>query len=447
MALSDFVLPVLLGITAIVAQNAHKELKWPFIDELFHLRQCAAYCAHSFHVWDHKITTPPGLYILGTWWHHLLKAIGVPNSCGATALRLLNLFGGIVVLPLMLSMIPTDNFWRVNIVSLPLLYTYCFLFYTDVWSTILVILPLVIVTRHRSVKGAVYANIVGFASLWLRQTNIVWLAFAAVVLIDRRKHLATPFWKQVPKFITQCFRDWLLLVPFAVNAFLFAAFVYYNGGITFGDKDNHQMTLHLVQLFYCASFLTFFFVPIWISPSTIRAYVKFTLAGRKRLNILFTLASYLLIYYIVKHYTVVHPFLLADNRHYTFYIYRKILSHPSAVYVTVPFYHFSLWVTIHLLAKLHKSSMLSLHPISIIALVGAAAATLVPSPLFEPRYYIVPLVTLRIFIRPGNELLARSQIHMLEFLWYLTINSVFFVIFFNYRFTWFSEPGIQRIIW
>ena len=34
------------------------------------------------------------------------------------------------------------NFWSINIISQPLLFTYYFLFYTDVWSTILIILSL-----------------------------------------------------------------------------------------------------------------------------------------------------------------------------------------------------------------------------------------------------------------------------------------------------------------
>lgn len=447
MALENLVLPIFAGLTWLIAQTAHQELKWPFIDEIFHLRQCATYCAHQFSKWDNKITTPPGLYLLGTWYHHFLSAIGIQDSCGATALRSLNLLGGVVALPLALSLVPTNNFWKVNVISLPLLYTYYFLFYTDVWSTILVVLPLLTVLKHRYLKGAVYANLAGFASLWLRQTNIVWILFVGVVLIDKRKQKATSFYQQIHNFVVQCFRDWVILIPFAVNAFLFVAFVYVNGGITFGDKENHQITLHLVQVFYCAAFITFFTLPVWLSVKTLKKYVQFTVTGRKGLNLLLTIASFVAINHIIKHYTVVHPFLLADNRHYTFYIYRKILSKPWANLVTVPAYHFSSWVIIHSLQELYHSSMLSLHPLSIIALVLSATATLIPSPLFEPRYYIVPLVILRIFMVPQNERLSRTASHTLEFVWYLTINALFFVVFFTYKFSWLTEPGVQRIIW
>lgn len=447
MALSALALPLFGALTAIIAQETHQRLKWPFIDEFFHLRQCATYCAHDFSKWDNKITTPPGLYLLGTGYHHLLSILGVSDSCEATALRSLNLVGGIVALPLALSMVRTDNFWKVNVVLLPLLYTYYFLFYTDVWSTVLVVLPLLTVLKYRSLKGAVLANLAAFASLWFRQTNIVWIAFVAVVLIDRRKAKSSSFIDHVSNFIVQCFKDWLLLVPFAVNTGLFVAFVFYNGGVTFGDKENHQMSLHLVQVFYCAAFITIFTTPLWLLPKTIKKYFHFAVTGRKGLNLLLLAVLFMALHHIIKHYTVVHPFLLADNRHYTFYIYRKILSKPMANVITIPAYHFSSWVIVHLLSELFHKSMLALYPVSIMALIASTVAVLVPSPLFEPRYYIVPLVLVRIFIVPQNERLTRTASHSLEFVWYLMINALFFIIFFTYEFSWLTERGVQRIIW
>lgn len=344
-------------------------------------------------------------------------------------------------------MVRTDNFWKVNVVLLPLLYTYYFLFYTDVWSTVLVVLPLLTVLKYRSLKGAVLANLAAFASLWFRQTNIVWIAFVAVVLIDRRKAKSSSFIDHVSTFIVQCFKDWLLLVPFAVNTGLFVAFVFYNGGVTFGDKENHQMSLHLVQVFYCAAFITIFTTPLWLLPKTIKKYFHFAVTGRKGLNLLLLAVLFMALHHIIKHYTVVHPFLLADNRHYTFYIYRKILSKPMANVITIPAYHFSSWVIVHLLSELFHKSMLALYPVSIMALIASTVAVLVPSPLFEPRYYIVPLVLVRIFIVPQNERLTRTASHSLEFVWYLMINALFFIIFFTYEFSWLTERGVQRIIW
>lgn len=442
--LPALVLPIFLAMTATIAQQVHLHVKHPFIDEFFHLRQNTVYCAHNFSKWDNKITTPPGLYLLGTAYFHILKLLGVSNPCGATALRSLNLLGGAVVLPLVLSIVRSNNFWLVNIVSLPLLYTYYFLFYTDVWSSVLVVAALLFVVKYPNGKGAILSNLVGFASLWFRQTNIVWVAFAGILLIDSRRLANSNMFSDLTLFVTQAACDWLLMIPYALNAALFAAFIAYNGGITFGDKENHQMSIHLVQIFYCAAFVAFFTFPIWFSYKTIRNYVSFAFTNGFGLNFLLTAASYALIHYIIKNFTVVHPFLLADNRHYTFYIYRKILARKHTEFLLVPAYHFCCWLAVYVLNESRKSA-LSMKPMGILGFVAMTALTLIPSPLFEPRYYIVPLVVFRIFVRPMSTNLTRS--HLYEFLWYLLINAVVFIVFFNYEFTWATELEFQRIIW
>lgn len=444
MDLPSLVIPIFLVLTASIAQNVRLNVKLPYIDEIFHLRQGAVYCAHKFSQWDDKITTPPGLYVLGTLYYHVLRAFKVPDACGATALRSLNLLGGIVVLPLVLSMVQTNNFWKVNVVSLPLLYTYYFLFYTDVWSTVLVVASVVVVIKYPTKRGSLYSNLIGFCSLWFRQTNIVWLGFAAVMLIDSRRKRASSFALDIKQFVLQACSDWNLLVPYGVNAAVFVAAVKYNGGITFGDKENHQMSIHLAQVLYCSAFLAFFTLPLWLSYKTIKLYSEFAFTNNFGLNSAGTALLYWIIHMVIKNFTIVHPFLLADNRHYTFYLYRKILSRPHAEYVLVPVYHFCCWLILFLLKDSHKSS-LSMKTTGIAAFVGATVITLVPSPLFEPRYYIVPLVLFRIFIRPKSDNVTQN--HLYEFLWLLFVNSIVFTVFFTYEFTWLTEPGIQRIIW
>lgn len=442
MDLQLLAVPIFLAATAIIAQKVHQVVRKPFIDELFHLRQAAVYCKHDFFHWDDKITTPPGLYALGAAYHHVLRAFGVPDPCGYTALRSLNLLGGVIVLPAVLSMVRTRNYWRVNVAFLPLLYTYYFLFYTDVWSALLVLASVLAVLRWPTMYGALVSNVLGFTSLWFRQTNIIWIAFAAVVLVDKRKRNYSSFWRSAQLFVIQSLSDWPLLAPYAANGLLFISFVKWNGGITFGDKENHQVSIHLVQVFYCFAFLAFFTLPLWLSVSTLRKYLKYAVSGHSGLNVVATALSFAAINYIIDNFTVVHPFLLADNRHYTFYLYRRILSRKHAKVVLLPVYHFCTWVVFHLLAQTRQVSKLSMSPVVAIAFMGAIIATLVPSPLFEPRYYIVPLLILRIFTSARN-----VKIHLYEFLWYLFINAVVFIVFFEYEFSWFSEAGVQRIIW
>lgn len=449
---------VFVVFCAIAFQYVLKKVPEPFIDEIFHLTQCQKYCAYKFNEWDNKITTPPGLYILGLAYTRAIQLVTLDNihslfeACTNDILRSVNLVGGLVVLPLSLQVLDTDNFWTVNIMALPLLVSYYFLFYTDVWATILVVIALVLVVQKPlGLITSVYTSaIVAFTSLWFRQTNILWVAFILAILIDKRckRRANDSFILEVITFISQTFKDWLLVVPFILVILLFAAFVVYNGGITLGDKENHTLNLHVVQVFYCMVFIVGFTWPVWLSTKTIKDYLKFTLGGAIPLS--FTLISFYSIKYIIANFTVVHPFLLADNRHYTFYIWRKILNQKYSWVAMVPIYHFCTWTVISSLIRgpsMGKSS-LKLSPITIIAFVIVVIATIIPSPLFEPRYYILPLVIFRMFIGPVqcNTFTTRTR-HVTEFIWSMLINVLTITVFLSYEFKWPTENSVQRIIW
>lgn len=435
-------------------------VKDPFIDEIFHLRQCQTYCALRFDIWDHKITTPPGLYILGMVYAEVVKRItftseSLVSVCeNMNVLRSANLFGGLVVLPLIVQGLvekEKPQFWAVNIVAMPLLFTYYFLFYTDIWASILIVASLALVVKQPLglITSSYISGIIAFASLWFRQTNIIWIAFIASLLVDKRRrehHNDMGFVQNGINFIRQAVKDWVAVLPFISNIILFAIFVKYNEGITFGDKENHKLNLHIVQVFYCFTFMSMFTWPVWLSIRLIKRYIHFTILGNYGLNTIFTIGSGILIKFIIDNYTVVHPFLLADNRHYTFYIWKRILNREYSNIFMIPIYHFCTWNIIDSLSH----NIGGLTPITIITFIGGIFITIIPSPLFEPRYYIVPLLIYRLYVRPTKEKVFGISIsrHALEFFWFIMVDVAITVIFLGYEFTWFSEPGkIQRIVW
>ena len=87
----------------------------------------------------------------------------------------------------------------------------------------------------------------------------------------------------------------------------------------------------------------------------------------------------------MENFTIVHPFLLADNRHYAFYIYKRLLSQSYLKPLILMAYHFS---SFQIISSLIKGGQLSF--IGIFSYLIAVGLTLIPSPLFEPRYYITP---------------------------------------------------------
>lgn len=110
---------------------------------------------------------------------------------------------------------------------------------------------------------------------------------------------------------------------------------------------------------------------------------------------------------IVHYNTIVHPFTLADNRHYMFYIFRILLRHPLIRYLAVPIYLIPAWACLIALGISPVCNMPSNKPISprekaeriqftstrvsfsLIWLI-TTALSLCTAPLVEPRYLIVP---------------------------------------------------------
>ncbi|KAI3332547.1 DIE2/ALG10 family-domain-containing protein [Ustulina deusta] len=240
-------------------------------------------------------------------------------------------------------------------------------------------------TKQPSFLNDVYSLVLGITALTFRQTNIFWVVvyMGGLEVIHAIKAL-NPEPVETPTFQTPSeqirFYAWRYSVgdihdvslslgqpidiilcvisigiaatcnlPTVLRRFLwphgvvfaaFVAFVAWNGGVVLGDKSNHVATLHLAQLLYIWPFFTFFSVPLFIPQllnSAITVYRELTSHMRQHssagfLNRVFSvrlaitalvscgaLAVALL---IVRFNTIVHPFTLADNRHYVFYVFR-----------------------------------------------------------------------------------------------------------------------------
>lgn len=434
---------------------------YPFIDEIFHVQQAQAYCDGDWQYWNSKITTPPGLYWLGALYDNL-----VDSTCSLDELRSLNLLGGVVLAALAYYLrrrVHNAGFSTFSILMNPLLSIYYSLFYTDVWSAVLTIGGYCIATVRpfkKDIMNAALSAMLGFVSITFRQTNIVWTAFSMVALLDsiaKDQNLYTGDFNQDMKALAHLAVSRIgLLVPYMLVAAAFGFFVYSNGGITLGDKTNHMITFHAMQPFYCATFITGFTLPLWFSFKIIEDYIKDNLLSKKGL---FWNAIWIpLIGLTIKNFTVIHPLLLADNRHYVFYLVRRfIMRTENARYELIPIYHFScyvVWKFIKQSFSEYSSSNSSLA--MFFALICSTALTLVPSPLLEPRYFIIPFLFFRMMINPSFDPIINVEwlrkhntaIRLvLEGIWIWMWTQAVYVIFIRYTFPWDSEIHPQRVIW
>ena len=180
----------------------------------------------------------------------------------------------------------------------------------------------------------------------------------------------------------------------------------------------------------------------------------------------------------VQYNTIVHPFTLADNRHYVFYVFRILLRHPSIKIVAVPVYFFSAWAT---LASMGASKPeVDAQPkgekeaagqqategrdsfgLSFVLIwLLSSALSLITAPLVEPRYFIIPWVIWRLHVpqispkhdrslKGGFNWFPHTDLRLyIETLWYMIINITTGYMFLYRGFEWKQEPDhVQRFMW
>lgn len=437
----------------------------PYLDEIFHIPQTLQYYNGNWKHWDPKITTPPGLYGLGAAYCQVTKFlnpyigpyidpyIDVDGECSVASLRFLNLIGVTIVVPLAVKLMGKSTSTATAVSTFPLLAFFGLLYYTDVWSTAAILISLALVPGYKSKNGAnenpanglrhVLSALVALAAVFFRQTNVVWAAVVAVYAASPRKVTTRlSVMEDFVHLIQRLIASPSVVIPFGLIGALFAAFVFHNGSIALGDKSNHVAGVNIPQLLYFSLFFGFFSWPLWLTPTFIRRYIQYNFGSAIRV------VGYLLglgaIATAIDRFTIVHPFLLADNRHYTFYLWRRLIAPvwgPSFVqtygkFALVPVYHVLVWT---FLTTLFYASTASFALST--AVLGATVLTLVPSPLFEPRYYIVPYTMWRL-------LQQRPSKHKewLEWAWYMTINVGTVLVFVKYEFEW-PGQGMMRFMW
>lgn len=397
------------------------------MDEPFHVPQAQAYCAGDFGYWDPKITTPLGLYIVSV----ILKRFFIVK-CSLPTLRLTPLLF-LLLLPLILTRLvafhkrqhppgwlnPTPE--AVILAMHPLVFFYGFLYYTDVPSLFMVVTTIVLAQEERHWLAA----LTGALSCTFRQTNIIWVMYAyAASQLTYLRYRRTgvrlydpPVGEATMTSLPQAVLSLLSLLPDFVPAFLpyafvlagFGAFLVWNGGIVLGDKSNHTPALHVPQLYYLLAAATVFSWPVLLRVRDLPRKVWHRMFGSVA-RILCTTTLCAIICVTINLYTIHHPFLLADNRHYTFYLWRRvILVHPVVKYLLAPAYlamGWTWWVAVGD-SEVMGGTEASLLQTILIPL--AAAPTLLPAPLLEPRYFVVPLVLARALLVGLGEGVAPGQ--------------------------------------
>ncbi|XP_013164154.1 PREDICTED: putative Dol-P-Glc:Glc(2)Man(9)GlcNAc(2)-PP-Dol alpha-1,2-glucosyltransferase [Papilio xuthus] len=444
------------------------------IDELYHLPQGMLYCEGNFSYWDPKITTLPGLYLISS-------VISPFFSCNTYNLRYVNLLASCINLMLFSSLLlyiygkNLENplkivLQAVNLTILPPLYFFSHIYYTDTLS-MMFLLTYTRLCIGNSNKFLIF--IFGLSCVMMRQTNIAWIFMIFLhrnldVFIKSSRVYGNQFLNKLKlkknSLISQeidrtklkryyNFNDLYIAVKYHFNTYLstffklltfsdfifigtqlfililFILFVIYNNGIVIGDKMAHKASINIPQMLYFLLFYGLFGLPYVMMKLKSTVNMLF---GNKIIVLLFGLIFAL----VVNYNTVVHSYLLADNRHYIFYIWNRWFGkYEFAKFATIPIYIFLLFSLYDNLKDQNCISFLLPYFIS-------TFVVLVLQKMIEVRYFLVPYIILRLrFVR------SSYKIVLMEFLWYIILNVVTFYIFFTKEVYWKDFDYAQRIIW
>lgn len=227
------------------------------------------------------------------------------------------------------------------------------------------------------------------------------------------------------KFIIQMTKD---LAFYLTISLAFVAFLIINRGIVLGDRKAHTPVIHLPQLFYFSIFFAGFAWP-YVLPN-LKNFIQIIRKHWVMTSFIFALMTI-----IVYNNTLVHPYVLADNRHYIFYIWNKIMGKYAVVkYLLIPVYGFSMYNLFISFQDLRfLSKLIYLFCISVV---------LIPQLLLEPRYFVIPYILVRLNM-PEPKLWQISS----ELATCLVVNFIQFYIFVTKTFYWTDAEGPQRISW
>jgi alpha-1,2-glucosyltransferase len=318
-----------------------------YMDEIFHVPQSQTYCQGRFNEWNNKITTFPGLYFTALGYvraiakgqqvwsgaNGALTTSGGPADsasiidtvCTLPILRSLNILYGTLCIPLFFLILrklhpslvdrPGALFAATVQLSLfPLFFFFHFLFYTDGAS---VFWTLAAYLAHLS-RCRFMSSTLGFVSILMRQTNVVWIGFMLLTDImdawtrndpdvfgedrniqslttgssktvadgEKEDKLATTrvlyhptSWSSFPRtlvyFVFSSLRALPTLILHHFGMILlciaFVLFFILNGNsIVVGDRTHHTLSLHFPQVLYFILFSVGCTLPNWFGVQKIK---------------------------------------------------------------------------------------------------------------------------------------------------------------------------------
>lgn len=255
----------------------------------------------------------------------------------------------------------------------PLIFPFFFLIYTDLYAMLYVFLSLWAALNQRLWLSGIF----GILSILVRQNNIIWITFIAV-LAYFQNYYPQYQWIDVKRWFSKFFF-------FFLTAILFILFIFWNKGPILGDKSHHFVTLTGSNIFF--SLFLFFFLFL---PQNLKNLPKIV-AFLKQNKIMWLILIELFLVYCL-FFNANHPYNRFGRFIRTWMMLIMTASFPNKILSFLPIAYsiLSLCVT-----PFHRPSFYLVYPFSVLFLL--------PFAFVEIRYSFIPFSLFLLFKEKDSE--------------------------------------------
>jgi alpha-1,2-glucosyltransferase len=253
----------------------------------------------------------------------------------------------------------------------------------------------------------------------VRQNNIIWIniyilhSVIEVVLTHRLIDLIPGIVQKIKSEVHVVILDVLFIIFLVKNDF----------SVVLGDRSSHSMVVHLAQINHLLIFFLFFFP--WLNTKLLDLFKRQFWNSNNiiRLTVIFSIVSSIM--FIFNQYSYTHDFLLADNRHYSFYYFSKIYNNTTLRNLLLSYTSLITSLVINDNPNLLKSTYIH-------SWLICTTLVLVPAKLFEFRYLTLPMLTFVLIIHsnyPSWRDLYERLVNKYNVAWMILVNAVTIVVF------------------
>lgn len=297
------------------------------------------------------------------------------------------------------------NIALLTIITIPIIFPFIPLVYTDVLAVSLILLSYIAGLRGKTKTSSIAILLATLC----RQPSISWIVPLIVLIYTKEKKIIS-------------------IVPHISILLGFGLFTIINKGIAVGDKTSHTVGLHLSNLWFFG--FIFFVTTIGYFYKTIVVYIKLYIQKNKSIvTHILALLSLLSLFVIFNHtYEITHKY---NTSRYGWFLRNRLLSLTTTItWANIIFGIISISGIFMFLSTVYsKRYIYSEYIFKFIALASISAM-----PLVEQRYYIPIFVLVGFYIATSDQQFKIGKAALTQSICNIAIGLYFFISIVHIKF-------------